>query len=273
LKAKREKKEKYYIYYHGTSHDLASKIEKTGLGIKGQHKTIYLTNDKREALINFGQNQSVVEVKIPKKWIIKEFVSPTQDWALTNKVIPPKYLRILSYRELGNIISRGPGAQISKKALTQKEYSAIISSQNKKYIKKLKKIRHKEKKSKPLGVFEIGIAQSDKKKHPTGVYNPFTGRFLPKSALKEYIPEVVEKSIQEDFEDWAEGPLEDYTDEDYIPFASIFTATFPSWKSYSFEKLQKTAFGWLNNNSYSSKEKMLKSQTYLLANTIALRKK
>jgi hypothetical protein len=126
---------------------------------------------------------------------------------------------------------------------------------------------------KKKGYFEVAIAQSEKKKHPTGVYDPFTGRFLPKSALKKYIPEVVEKSIQEDFEDWAEGRLEDYTDEDYIPFAALFIEKFPSWKSYNFDKLQKTAFNWLNKNSFSSKEKMLKSQTYLLANTIALRKK
>lgn len=122
-------------------------------------------------------------------------------------------------------------------------------------------------------VFEIGIAKSENKKHPTKFYDPFTGRFLPKSIAKEYIPEVVEETLEENFEIWAEGEIEDYTDSDYIPFANSFALQFPSWKSYSFSKLQKTAYGWLDKNSYTSPEKMLKAQKYLLANTIALRRK
>lgn len=126
-------------------------------------------------------------------------------------------------------------------------------------------------------VFEIGIAKSENKKHPTKFYDPFTGRFLPKSIVKEYIPEIIEISPEEKlveaFESWSEGNLEDYTDEDYIPFANAFTLQFPSWKSYDFAQLQKAAFNWFNKNEFTSPEKMLRSQTYLLANTIALRRK
>lgn len=91
--------------------------------------------------------------------------------------------------------------------------------------------------------FKIGIAKSKKKGHPTGFYDPFTGKFLPKSFAKEYIPEVVEDTITEQFEAWMDDEsIEDYVDEDYIPFANSFTLSFPSWKSYSFRKLQTTAF-------------------------------
>jgi hypothetical protein len=105
---KRSNVQETVTYYHGTSYDNAEKIMKSGLGIK--KKTLYLTEDKREAFFNFGNQQALLEVKLPKRFLKKGVVETVENekWFLTNEKIPAKYVREMTLEERGRVVSREP---------------------------------------------------------------------------------------------------------------------------------------------------------------------